>query len=150
MRNEEERGLIIRWPSRLPHGPTQWVPTDQRIRRWNIRPGDKVRLLVGKPAEKYVDEREKAAGGWKVYNVKNVDMERNWVYLDGLSVSVKFAHQCASERPGEEGELDCKGGPEGNGRDVRGGRHGRNQRKGEGDGFNEQSAERLMVLEVMS
>jgi large subunit ribosomal protein L24 len=60
-------------------------PAD-RIRKWNIRPGDKVRLRVGKPREKFLDEKEKASGGYKVYNVKSVDMEKNWLYLDGLSV----------------------------------------------------------------
>jgi large subunit ribosomal protein L24 len=41
---------------------------------------------VGKPREKFLDEKEKASGGYKVYNVKSVDMEKNWLYLDGLSV----------------------------------------------------------------
>lgn len=59
-----------------------------RIKRWNIVPGDKVRLLVGKPSEKYMDEVRGKEGGWKVYTVSSVDMTRNRVYLNGLSVSV--------------------------------------------------------------
>lgn len=47
-------------------------------------------MLVGKPREKFVDEKAKAAAGYKVYNVKSVDMLRNWLYLDGLSVGPPF------------------------------------------------------------
>jgi hypothetical protein len=38
-----------------------------------------------------LDEKAKASGGYKVYNVKSVDLERNWLYLDGLSVSLENA-----------------------------------------------------------
>ena len=75
-----------RTPSRIPNrGPQQFVQPHDRIRRWNIRPGDKVRLLVGKPKDKYLNE-EDAKGGWKVHTVKTVDLERNAVYLSGVSV----------------------------------------------------------------
>jgi hypothetical protein len=43
--------------------------------------------MVGKAAEKYFDETKGAKGGWKVHVVKAVDMERNRVYLEGVSVS---------------------------------------------------------------
>jgi hypothetical protein len=79
--------LMTRAPSRVPHASTKWVPPADRVRRWNIRPGDKVRLLVGKPHEKYMNDVEKAASGWKVYKVKGVDMAKNWLVLEGLSVS---------------------------------------------------------------
>lgn len=69
-----------------------------RIKRWNIVPGDKVRLLVGKPREKYMDEVRGKEGGWKVYTVSSVDMTRNRVYLNGLSVSVKGLHGAGKER----------------------------------------------------
>lgn len=78
---------MYRLPSRVPHPSTHFVQPSDRIRKWNIRPGDKVRLLIGKPREKFVDEQEKAVGGYKVYNVKSVDLTRNWLFLDGLSVS---------------------------------------------------------------
>jgi len=43
--------------------------------------------MVGKPKDKYLDESKGAAGGWKVYTVHSVDMTRNRVYLNGLTVS---------------------------------------------------------------
>ncbi|KAK4689099.1 hypothetical protein P7C73_g1008, partial [Tremellales sp. Uapishka_1] len=74
-----------KFPSRLPHPPTKYVAPAARIRRWNIVPGDKVRLLVGKPKEKFRDELQGPKGGYRAYKVTSVDMERNRVFLEGLS-----------------------------------------------------------------
>lgn len=82
-----------RWPSRLPHAPVKFVSPINRIRRWNIRPDDKVRLLVGRPSEKFRDESEGAKGGYKVYKVLKVDLTRNRVYLEGLTVSLDLENQ---------------------------------------------------------
>jgi large subunit ribosomal protein L24 len=43
-------------------------------------------MVVGKPAEKFQNEST-AVGGWKIHTVKYVDMERNTVFLDGVTVS---------------------------------------------------------------
>ncbi|EIW67882.1 hypothetical protein TREMEDRAFT_57378, partial [Tremella mesenterica DSM 1558] len=64
--------------------PKQFVQLKDRIRHWNIVPGDKVRLTVGKPTDKYNNQQD-TKDGWKVHVVKSVDMERNRVYLEGVS-----------------------------------------------------------------
>ncbi|KAL7421427.1 hypothetical protein Q5752_004313 [Cryptotrichosporon argae] len=74
-----------KYPSRAPHPPTAYVAPAARVRRWNVVPGDLVRLLVGKPKERFNDETKGKDGGYKVYRVSKVDMERNRVYLDGIS-----------------------------------------------------------------
>lgn len=76
-------------PSRFPHPTTKFVQPYDRIRKWNIRPGDRVRLVTGKPKEKYRNE-ETAEEGYKVYTVKQVDLARNWVFLEGIHVCFFF------------------------------------------------------------
>lgn len=49
--------------------------------------------MVGKPTEKYLDEAQGKAGGWKIYTVMSVDMERNRLYLDGLTVRLNTARK---------------------------------------------------------
>ncbi|KAI5451954.1 hypothetical protein NCC49_001254 [Naganishia albida] len=61
-----------------------FVQPKDRIARWNIRPGDHVRLTVGKPHEKWLNEKD-ASDGWKVHRVTGVDMERNTITLDGVT-----------------------------------------------------------------
>ena len=34
----------------------------------------------------YNDENEKSRSGYKLYTVKSLDMQRSWVYLEGLVV----------------------------------------------------------------
>ncbi|WOO79639.1 uncharacterized protein LOC62_02G003162 [Vanrija pseudolonga] len=77
--------FVARYPARAPHAPKAFVQPKNRIKRWNIVPGDSVRLTVGKPEEKYNDVSVGVASGWKVYKVASVDMERNRVYLEGLT-----------------------------------------------------------------
>ncbi len=59
-----------------------------RIKQFNIHPGDRVRLLTGKAMHKYNDESQGEAGGWKLYTVKTVDMKLNRVFLEGLTVGL--------------------------------------------------------------
>ncbi|WWC85635.1 uncharacterized protein L201_000501 [Kwoniella dendrophila CBS 6074] len=73
-------------PSRLPHASTKYVQPRDRIRKWNIRPGDKVRLLVGTPQQIYINQQD-ASEGWKTFNVKQVDLSRNRVFLEGVNNS---------------------------------------------------------------
>ncbi|WVQ80296.1 hypothetical protein IAT38_002401 [Cryptococcus sp. DSM 104549] len=75
--------FINRSQTRAPHPSVHYVQPKDRIRRWNIRPGDKVRLMVGKPTEKYKNERN-TNEGWKVHTVKLVDVTRNRLFLDGV------------------------------------------------------------------
>lgn len=84
-RCSRQTSLTRRIPTRVDPRPKQWVPIDARIRRWNIWPGDRVRLVVGKPGDKFQDETS-AAAGWKIHTVKHIDMERNTVYLSGVTV----------------------------------------------------------------
>lgn len=42
--------------------------------------------MVGKNEDKYLSAEKGAIGGWKVYTVKTVDMERNRVYINDYSV----------------------------------------------------------------
>ncbi|ORY31986.1 hypothetical protein BCR39DRAFT_524948 [Naematelia encephala] len=55
-----------------------------RIKRWNIQPGDHVRLLVGTKKDKFVDE-ESREGGYKTYRVKEIFSSQNRLTLDGLT-----------------------------------------------------------------
>jgi hypothetical protein len=41
---------------------------------------------VGKDEDKYLDAQTGVEGGWKVYTVKTVDMERNRLYINDYSV----------------------------------------------------------------
>lgn len=43
-------------------------------------------MVVGKPADKFQNEAS-VQDGWKIHTVKYIDMERNTVYLDGVTVS---------------------------------------------------------------
>jgi len=61
-----------------------FVQPRDRVKRWNIYEGDKVRLLVGKPEDKFVDGRS-VKGGWKVHEVTGLDMERNRVLLKNVT-----------------------------------------------------------------
>ena len=63
-----------------------YVRPRDRIKLFNIHPGDRVRLLVGKDQDKFIDEEKKAAGGWKLYTVKRTEPQRSRVYLEGLAV----------------------------------------------------------------
>lgn len=62
-----------------------YVQPHDRVRRWNIYEGDRVRLVVGKPEDKWVDGATKDSG-WKVHEVTGVDMERNRVLLKTVTV----------------------------------------------------------------
>ncbi|WRT63491.1 uncharacterized protein IL334_000396 [Kwoniella shivajii] len=73
-----------RLPSRLPHATNKFVQPRDRVRKWNIRPGDKVRLLVGTPEQKYINYKD-ASEGWKTFSVKQVDLSRNRVFLEGVN-----------------------------------------------------------------
>ncbi|WVR03401.1 hypothetical protein IAU60_000392 [Kwoniella sp. DSM 27419] len=73
-----------RLPSRLPHASTKFVQPRDRVRKWNIRPGDRVRLLSGTPKQKFLNE-EDSSEGWKTFAVKQVDMARNRVFLEGVN-----------------------------------------------------------------
>lgn len=44
-------------------------------------------MTVGKPHEKWLNEKD-ASDGWKVHRVTGVDMERNTITLDGVTVSL--------------------------------------------------------------
>lgn len=44
-------------------------------------------MTVGKPQEKWLNEKD-ATEGWKVHRVTGVDMERNTITLDGVTVSL--------------------------------------------------------------
>lgn len=50
--------------------------------------GDRVRLLVGKDEDKFVDAAIGAASGYKIYTIAAVDQKRNKVYLEGVLVSL--------------------------------------------------------------
>lgn len=63
-----------------------FVQLKDRIPRFNIVAGDRVRITVGKPAEKFNSAEEGAASGWKIYTVADVDKVKNRVYLQGLTV----------------------------------------------------------------
>jgi hypothetical protein len=52
---------------------------------------------VGKARDKYFDESKGARGGWKVHTIKAVDMERNRVFLEGVSV----------RRDSSTGRIEC-------------------------------------------
>ncbi|WWC67009.1 uncharacterized protein I206_100916 [Kwoniella pini CBS 10737] len=71
-------------PSRLPHASNKFVQPRDRVRKWNIRPGDKVRLLVGTPKQKFINQQD-ATEGWKTFTVKQVDLSRNRVFLEGVN-----------------------------------------------------------------
>ncbi|WWD22239.1 hypothetical protein CI109_106730 [Kwoniella shandongensis] len=73
-----------RLPSRLPHATTKYVQPRDRVRKWNIRPGDRVRLTSGTPQQKFVNEKN-SEEGWRTYEVKQVDLERNRVFLEGIN-----------------------------------------------------------------
>ncbi|KAK8845297.1 hypothetical protein IAR55_006010 [Kwoniella newhampshirensis] len=73
-----------RLPSRLPHATTKYVQPRDRVRKWNIRPGDRVRLTSGTPQQKFQNEKN-SEEGWKTYEVKQVDLERNRVFLEGIN-----------------------------------------------------------------
>ncbi|WWC57978.1 mitochondrial 54S ribosomal protein uL24m [Kwoniella dejecticola CBS 10117] len=70
--------------SRLPHASNKFVQPRDRVRKWNIRPGDKVRLLVGTPEQKFINQQD-ATEGWKTFTVKQVDLSRNRVFLEGVN-----------------------------------------------------------------
>jgi hypothetical protein len=63
--------------------------------------------MVGKAAEKYFDETKGAKGGWKVHVVKAVDMERNRVYLEGVSVSPRRPWSAPHRTTHEPGLVPC-------------------------------------------
>lgn len=56
------------------------------MKQFSIHPGDRVRLLTGKAVDKFTDETRKAAGGYKLYTVRETDPPRNRVMLEGLVV----------------------------------------------------------------
>ncbi|ODN96916.1 hypothetical protein I350_07889 [Cryptococcus amylolentus CBS 6273] len=71
-------------PSRFPHPTTKFVQPRDRIKKWNIRPGDRVRMTTGK-AKDVFRNGENSSEGWKVYTVKTVDLARNRVFLEGIT-----------------------------------------------------------------
>lgn len=73
-------------------GRQKFAHPKDRIKFFNIHPGDRVRLLVGKDANKYNDEDLKAKSGYKLYTVGNTDLKKSKVYLEGLTVSVKLQY----------------------------------------------------------
>jgi large subunit ribosomal protein L24 len=64
----------------------KFVQPKDRIARWNIRQGDYVRLLVGKKEDKFVNQKN-ADGGWKIHRVTAIDLERNTLKLNDVTVS---------------------------------------------------------------
>ncbi|OCF33180.1 hypothetical protein I316_05225 [Kwoniella heveanensis BCC8398] len=82
--NTKSSKFAGRLPSRLPHATTKFVQPRDRVKKWNIRPGDRVRLTVGTPVQKFLNE-EDSSEGWKTYKVKQIDMERNRVFLEGVN-----------------------------------------------------------------
>ncbi|WVQ76508.1 hypothetical protein IAR50_006178 [Cryptococcus sp. DSM 104548] len=71
-------------PSRFPHPTTKFVQPRDRIKKWNIRPGDRVRLTAGKSKHVFRNGQN-SSEGWNVYTVKTVDMGRNRVFLEGIT-----------------------------------------------------------------
>jgi hypothetical protein len=47
--------------------------------------------MVGKDKEKFNNEKDGLESGYKVYTVHSIDMTRNRLYLNGLTVSVMWA-----------------------------------------------------------
>ncbi|KLT42172.1 hypothetical protein CC85DRAFT_328404 [Cutaneotrichosporon oleaginosum] len=62
-----------------------FVHLKDRIPRFNIIKGDRVRILVGAPKDKFNDADEGRESGYKVYTVADVDKTTNRVYLEGLT-----------------------------------------------------------------
>ena len=65
-----------------------WTHPYDRIEKWYIGPGDKVRLLVGKDKDKYNDASVGVDSGYKLYTVTKLDQQKNRVYLDEFKVGV--------------------------------------------------------------
>lgn len=65
-----------------------YVHPDNRVEKWYLWKGDRVRISVGKDEHKFVDPSLGAAGGYKIYTISGVDQRRNKVYLEGLEVSI--------------------------------------------------------------
>ena len=66
---------------------TDFVAPVDRIRLWNIGPGDRVRILRGEDEDKYVDPKLGKRGGWKIYTVERIDQKKSRVYFFKTSVS---------------------------------------------------------------
>lgn len=81
------RSLPHRFSPRVLH-KKKFVQPHDRIARWNIRTGDYVRLTVGKPEDKYVNGKDDK-DGWKVHQVTQIDLERNKLRLNGVTVSLR-------------------------------------------------------------
>jgi large subunit ribosomal protein L24 len=62
-----------------------FVHLKDRIPRFNIIKGDRVRITVGAPKDKYNDAEAGRESGYKVYTVADVDKTTNRVYLEGLT-----------------------------------------------------------------
>ena len=58
-----------------------------RVKQWQIGPGDKVRVLRGDPDEKFVDPEKGRVGGWKQHTIERIDKKFNAVYLKDIEVS---------------------------------------------------------------
>ncbi|BEI81380.1 hypothetical protein CcaverHIS002_0205400 [Cutaneotrichosporon cavernicola] len=62
-----------------------FVHLKDRIPRFNIIKGDRVRMTVGAPKDKFNDADAGLISGYKVYTVADVDKTTNRVYLEGLT-----------------------------------------------------------------
>lgn len=68
----------------------RYVAPEHRLERVNIREGDQVRLMVGKPKEKYQNGRD-TTDGYIVHTVHDVSLKTGRVYLK--NVTVRFVDQ---------------------------------------------------------
>ncbi|GMK54248.1 hypothetical protein CspeluHIS016_0108340 [Cutaneotrichosporon spelunceum] len=62
-----------------------FVHLKDRIPRFNVIKGDRVRITVGAPKDKFNDADAGYSSGYKVYTVADVDKTTNRVYLEGLT-----------------------------------------------------------------
>lgn len=83
-----EDELTFRRTGRIPGDKTSgFVQLKDRIARFNIVKGDKVRITVGSPKDKFNDPVRGAESGWRIYTVEDVKKSKNRIYLKGLTVS---------------------------------------------------------------
>lgn len=70
----------------MPGRSSGFVQLKDRIRQFNFVKGDRVRITVGAPKDKFNDAEIGLASGYKVYTVADVNMTKNRIYLEGLTV----------------------------------------------------------------
>lgn len=80
------RGADGRTQGRVPRFKGRgFVHLKDRIPRFNIIKGDRVRITVGAPKDKFNDADAGRESGYKVYTVADIDKTTNRVYLEGLT-----------------------------------------------------------------